>query len=153
MNDVRITTDEEQFDVGHMWVQRANAIKNVNPVIGEKIAFYARVNKYQYRNHVVSKDGIMVETRYGLENPSDVEVLTPSHYRAGEPREPAVVSSKTAPVAALDTIEAIKVAKSLLVDLGAELVLSALPQLERLTEASAKLGGASRLREMVEVLR
>jgi hypothetical protein len=75
LQDVYAEGEGKQIDIGHAWVQHAEELKKLDLGPGDRVKCNCRVKPYQKRLRVPNKDGLMIETRYSLCFPTDVEVL------------------------------------------------------------------------------
>src|SRR5437764_7169526 len=73
LQDVQVKLDGEWFHIGHVWLQKATALKAVNPQNGDMVAFTAIVQPYESREN------------YSLQLPENVEIVNPIALRVPEP--------------------------------------------------------------------
>jgi hypothetical protein len=145
VQDVVLSTGEKDMYIGHVWVQQANAIKNMNPVRGDRIRFSARVSRYHRKRSVASSDGLTVECRYGLENPADIEFMK-------ETLPVVPFGGKDVSLASLPDLPAImRSVKGLVEQVGGDAIERLLPHLDKINETACLVGGSDKLREMVEM--
>ena len=129
LQDVFVTIEGKDHDFGHAWVQHAEAIKNLDLTYGDRIRCNCRIKPYKKRLPVPNKDGLMLEQRYSLSWPTDIEVINRVVCQ-GEP----VVQSPVVPLPnEQPTTPSIRI-------------------LRELKELASRAGGWDALKEIIEVL-
>jgi hypothetical protein len=75
LQDVYAEIEGKQLDLGHAWVQHAEPLKKIDLGPGDWVRCNCRVTPYTKRLRVPNRDGLMIEPRYSLCYPTNVEVL------------------------------------------------------------------------------
>lgn len=75
LQDVFVLIEGKDIDLGHMWVQHADPLKNLDLVYGDRLQCNCRVTAYKKRLRVPNKDGLMVIESYSLAWPTDIEII------------------------------------------------------------------------------
>jgi hypothetical protein len=76
LQDVYAEVEGKQIDIGHIWVQNAEAMKNLGLAYGDRLRCNCRVGVYKKRLNTPNKDGLMVVERYNLSWPTEIEVIS-----------------------------------------------------------------------------
>jgi hypothetical protein len=76
LQDVYALVDGKELDIGHVWLQNAEPLKNFNFTLGDRIRCNCRVTKYKKHLRVPNKEGLMVVNSFNLSWPTEIEVIS-----------------------------------------------------------------------------
>jgi hypothetical protein len=76
LQDVYAVLDGKEIDIGHIWLQGAEPLKNLDLVFGDRVKCSCRVKQYKKRLDVPNEVGLMQEIKYSLCFPTDVSVIS-----------------------------------------------------------------------------
>jgi hypothetical protein len=91
LQDVYAHVDGKDVDLGHVWLQNADPLKSLDLGFGDRIQCNCRVKLYKKRLFVPNKQGLMVENKFSLAWPTDVEVISRSKSPTDNKSEPPVM--------------------------------------------------------------
>jgi hypothetical protein len=76
LQDVFAEVEGKEIDLGHLWVQHAEPLRDANLKYGDRVKMNCRVGKYQKRLRTPDgKTGLMMVTAYNVSWPTEVEIL------------------------------------------------------------------------------
>jgi hypothetical protein len=130
LQDVYVEVDGKQIDLGHMWVQHAEPLKQHGLGYGDRIRCTCRVTTYKKRLRGRNEDGLLVLQQYSLSWPTEVEIIC----RASKPAEPS-------PAPSFQAADSTNTESGNLVGL--------IPETR---QVAAKAGGWKALRQLIDVL-
>lgn len=130
LQDVYAEVEGKQIDLGHVWVQHADPLKQHDLAYGDRIKCNCRVTAYKKHLRVPNEDGLMVVEKYSLSWPTEVEVIS----QASRPSEPSATSTLAASEPQQEELP------------------SPISLLVELKQLAAKAGGWSNLRQLIDLL-
>jgi hypothetical protein len=130
LQDVYVEIDGKQIDLGHMWLQHAEPLRQHDLRYGDRIRCSCRVTSYRKRLRVPNKDGLMVVQNYSLSWPTEVEILC----RSMRPADSSPAHS-VQPAGSIEPESAISVG-----------------HIFETRQLAAKLGGWKALRQLIDAL-